>query len=161
MSNKKLAQYQAYSAASRTVPKTQQVVMLYDGVIRFLRQAKEAMLEKRIEDRFNLLLRASQIIVGLRSSIDYTVGGDVAHTLERFYTGIDVRILSLNFNKDGADLCDGIIEDLKSMRDVWDNIHQNYEGDAGSAPAAKPAAQTSAAVPHTASPTTSNVTLSA
>lgn len=118
--------YQAYSVATRTVPKIRQVVMLYDGAIRFVKQAKDAIRQKQIEDRFKLLVRASQIMVGLRSSIDYEQGGEVAHTLEHFYTSMDVRILSVNFAKqDGESLCEAIITDLKAMRDVWDTIDRN------------------------------------
>src|SRR5579884_4212560 len=92
-------QYQVYSLATRTVAKTRQVVMLYEGAIRFLRQAKDAIEEKRIEDRFRLLLRASEIVMGLCNSIDFEKGGEVAHTLLQFYTEMDKRILSINFAK--------------------------------------------------------------
>lgn len=118
----KPSQYQAYSLATRTVAKTRQVVMLYDGAIRFLQQAGVAITEKRIEERFKLLQRASEIIVGLQSSIDFDTGGEVAHTLHRFYSGISMRILSVNFEKDGAGICTEIIAELKQMRDIWDSI---------------------------------------
>lgn len=119
----KPSQYQAYSLATRTVAKTRQVVMLYDGAIRFLQQAKSAIEAHNIEDRFNLLQRASEVVIGLQSSIDFDTGGEVAHTLHRFYTDISMRILAVNFrDADGADLCSGIITDLKQMRDIWDGI---------------------------------------
>ena len=38
--------YKAYSRANHTVSKTRQVVMLYDGAIRFMQQAAEAMEKK-------------------------------------------------------------------------------------------------------------------
>jgi flagellar secretion chaperone FliS len=123
MATHKPSQYQAYSLATRTVAKTRQVVMLYDGAIRFLRQAEAAIAAKRIEERFKLLQRASEVIVGLQSSIDFDSGGEVAVTLHRFYSGISMRILSVNF-KDaaGAALCAEIITELKQMRDIWDSI---------------------------------------
>lgn len=130
MAQSKTAQYQAYSIATRTIAKTRQVVMLYDGAIRFLKQAKDAIVEKRIEDRFKLLLRASEIIVGLRNSIDFDNGGEISNVLERFYTGIDMRILSINFNKNGEAICEEIITDLKQMRDVWDHIDRTFSAQA-------------------------------
>lgn len=121
----KPSQYQAYSLATRTVAKTRQVVMLYNGAIRFLQQAQVAIGEKRIEERFKLLQRASEIVVGLQSSIDFDTGGEIAHTLHRFYTGVSLRILSVNFKRDeGAAICEEIITDLKQMRDIWDSIDQ-------------------------------------
>ncbi len=119
----KPTQYQAYSLATRTVAKTRQVVMLYDGAIRFLQQAKSAIESHNIEERFNLLQRASEVVIGLQSSIDFDTGGEVAQTLHRFYTDASMRILAINFkDSEGIELCAGIITDLKQMRDIWDGI---------------------------------------
>ncbi len=124
----KQSHYQAYSLATRTVPKTRQVVMLYDGAIRFLKQAIIALEEKRIEDRFNLLLKASKIINGLQGSIDFEKGGDVANTLFRYYTDMSIRILSVNLKpQESKKNCESIIEELKQMRDVWDNIDRTLD----------------------------------
>jgi flagellar protein FliS len=135
----KPSQYQAYSLATRTVAKTRQVVMLYDGAIRFLRQAEVAIDEKKIEERFKLLQRASEIIVGMQSSIDFDNGGDVAQTLHRFYTGISMRITAVNFEKDAKKACIDVIEELKQMRDIWDSIDLtlNKPEDGSAAPAAE------------------------
>ncbi len=123
MSPQKNAQYKAYSIATRTVAKTRQIVMLYDGAIRFLKQAQVASAENRIEDRFRLLVRASDIIVGLQSSIDFDNGGEVAQTLNKFYTNISMRILLVNSRpKEAVVLCEEIIGEIKQMRDVWDTI---------------------------------------
>jgi len=134
----KLPQYQAYSIATRTVPKTRQIVMLYDGAIRFIKQARIAAAEKRIEERFRFLSRASDVMVGLQNSIDYDNGGEVAMTLHRFYVNMCMRIMSVNINPKQADeLCEGILTDLKQMRDVWDTIDRtlNTGGDAAGAAA--------------------------
>jgi flagellar protein FliS len=119
------SQYKAYLKATNTVAKTRQVVMLYDGAIRFVKQAAIAIEETRIEDRFNLLCKASEIMVGLQGSIDFENGGEVASVLHAFYTSISRRIISVNFTKDkvlGQQQCNEIIEELKQMRDVWDSI---------------------------------------
>ena len=137
--------YNAYLKATGTVAKTRQVVMLYDGAIRFLKQAATAIREKRIEARYNLLNKASDVIVGLQSSIDFENGGQIAYTLHGFYTQITHRILSINFVRDMQESdkqCHEVITDLKQMRDVWDSIDQSLstktEGNAStsSAPAA-------------------------
>ena len=125
------SQYQAYSLATRTAPKTLQVVMLYDGAMRFLKQALAAIAENRIEDRFRLLARASEIMTGLQNSIDFEAGGEVAKVLHNFYVTMSMRILSVNFNaRDAKSLCEGIIGEIKQMRDVWEEIDRNLRGDA-------------------------------
>lgn len=120
--------YNAYSMATRTVAKTRQVVMLYEGIIKFLKQAEVAITEGRIEDRFNLLSKAAEIIVGLQSSIDFENGGNIASTLHNFYSNMSMRILAINFVKEPEKAkqdCEELIGELKQMRDTWENIDKN------------------------------------
>ena len=113
--------HQAYSQAFHTVGKTRQVVMLYDGMIRFLRQAREAIMEKRIEDRFNLLVKASDVVLGLQACLDFEQGGHVARILYDFYSSVDSRILTIQRTND-LGLCDELITELKEMREAWSTI---------------------------------------
>jgi len=116
--------YQAYAAATQTVAKTRQIVILYDGAIRFLQQAKEAIRERRIEDRYHLLIRASSIINGLQSCLDFEHGGNVAKILYQFYSSLDGRLFAIHHSS-SMESCDEVIADLKQMRDVWHEIDQN------------------------------------
>jgi len=118
--------YKAYHKASHTVSKTRQIVMLYDGTIRFLQQAGEAMEKNEYERRYNTLSRASEIISGLQGCLDFNTGGDMAKILFDFYSNIDLRILTLHRTNDKA-ACDAIIADLKQMRDSWDRIDRTNE----------------------------------
>lgn len=119
--------YQAYVQATHTAPKTRQVVMLYDGVIRFLQQAKEAIQEKRIEDRYHLVTKATEIIYGLQGALDFENGGRVAQILYNYYSAIDLRLFSIHHNN-SAETCDELIADLRQMRDVWAEIDRNAAG---------------------------------
>lgn len=116
-------QYQAYAAATQTVARTKQIVMLYDGVIRLMQQSKEAIKENRIEDRYKALTRASDIIMGLQGCLDFEVGGSVGQILYNFYSSIDGRISSIH-RSSSLETCDAVIFDVKQMRDVWDEIDQ-------------------------------------
>jgi flagellar secretion chaperone FliS len=115
--------YQAYAAATQTVARTRQIVMLYDGAIRFVSQAKEAIRERRIEDRYHLLIKASAIVNGLQSCLDFEQGGKVAKILYQFYASLDQRLFAVQ-RSDSIEECDGILSDLKQMRDVWQEIDQ-------------------------------------
>lgn len=114
-------QYQAYAAATQTVAGTRQVVMLYDGIIRYLQQAKEAMQDRRIEERYHLLTRASAIVFGLQNALDFEKGGDIATVLHDFYSSIDMRILTLH-RSNSIELCDALIAELRQMREAWQEI---------------------------------------
>lgn len=118
-----LFRYQAYAQATHTVAKTRQIVMLYDGAIRNIRQAKEAITAKRYEDRLNLLSRTSDILLGLQSALDFDQGGDIAKMLYDFYGSLEAQVRGIHrSNNLGA--CDEVIKELKDMRDSWDRIDQ-------------------------------------
>jgi flagellar protein FliS len=143
----------AYQQAVQTVNKSRQIVMLYDGIIRFLSQAREAMEEKRIEDRYNLLSRASQIIFGLQGSLDFDHGKDVAATLYDYYASVDARIMALHTSNSAKD-CQLLIDDLKQMRQIWADI------DAGKAPSDQTDAANAATQPASAQTIPTGLTLS-
>lgn len=137
--------YKAYSRASHTVAKTRQVVMLYDGAIRFLSQAKEAMEKNEIERRYTTLLRATDIIVGLQACLDFDAGGSAANVLFEFYNSMEMRIMQLHRTND-VEACATIIAELKEMREVWNGIDQQVQ------PAAATPQATAAGGPSPADP---------
>lgn len=147
------AQYQAYNAAAQTVGKTRQIVMLYDGAIRYMRQAGEAIKENRIEDRYNLLVKASEVILGLQGCLDFENGGQVAVILHDYYSSIDARIISIH-RSNNADMCEQIVSELKDMRDAWELIDREGVNHAAQADntAATSSDQTSATVAATPQP---------
>ncbi|MES2984038.1 MAG: flagellar export chaperone FliS [Pseudomonadota bacterium] len=135
--------YKAYSRANHTVSKTRQVVMLYDGAIRFLQQAIEAIEKKDYETRYHKLTRTCDIVIGLQSCLDFDAGGDSAKVLFDFYSAIDSRIFAVHRTND-IEECRKIIAQIKEMRDVWSQIDRGPDAataastGTGEAPAAKP-----------------------
>jgi flagellar secretion chaperone FliS len=123
--------YQAYAAATQTVAKTKQIVLLYDGAIRYVQQAKEAIREKRFEDRYNLLLKAAEIISGLQGCLDFENGKEVARVLYHFYSSIESRMFSIHHNN-SMDTCDELVAELKQMRDIWNEIDQTTSSSSAS-----------------------------
>lgn len=113
--------YKAYHKASHTVGKTRQVVMLYDGAIRFVQQAMEAIEKRDYETRYHKLMRVSDIITGLQACLDFESGGAVAKMLYDFYAALDLRIFAIHRTND-LEACKQVIADLKKMRDAWDRI---------------------------------------
>lgn len=146
MQKEQKLQYKAYAAATQTVARTKQIVLLYEGAIRFLQQAREAMVENRIEDRYKLLMKSSDIIGGLQACLDFDQGGQIAQILYGFYASIDGRIFSVH-RTGSIDTVDQIIAELRQMRDVWQEI-DNQTGGSEEAPAAAEEGQ-SASLPPT------------
>ena len=121
MSNVPARAAAAYGRAAQTIPPVRQVVMLYDGALRRLREARQAILEGRIEDRFLAVQKASAIIDGLHACLDFEHGGDVAPLLDRTYGYIGLRLQQINARQDPA-ICDELIAHLNELRQAWHTL---------------------------------------
>lgn len=122
-------QYKAYAAASMTVGKTRQVVMLYDGAIRFVQQAIEAIGREDYETRYNLLTKTSEIITGLQNSLDFENGGDIAKLLYDFYASLDARLFSVH-RSNSVPVLESVTKELRMMRDAWHEIDRQQAEEA-------------------------------
>lgn len=116
--------HSAYRNTSHMVRKTHQIVMLYDGIIRYVKQAKQAIEDNDIETRYNALTSACDIINGLQLSLDFDNGGDIAQLLYDYYAAMDMRLLSVHQSNDAA-LLDLTIKHLRMMREAWEEIDHN------------------------------------
>jgi flagellar secretion chaperone FliS len=139
--------YKAYSKATYTAPKLQQVVMLYDGTIRFVQQVREAIEKNDIETRFNKLVKAGDVIMALQASIDFDVNHEVAQILYDYYSQIDARIMAMHQHPT-LEMCDGVIRDLREMRETWAAIERAEQAKApgGAGPIAVAPEETSITV---------------
>jgi flagellar protein FliS len=95
--------------------------MLYEGAIRFLQQAVEAIEQGDANGRYKKLTRAGEIIIALQSAIDLVNGGPQAHALYDFYASLDGRILALHRSND-TEAGKQMIAEIREIRDVWDHI---------------------------------------
>lgn len=130
----------AYRSASETVTPATAIVMLYDGAMQRLHQAKAAIAENRIEDRFNLILKTTAIIQGLQCQLDFAAGGEIATLLDGYYDYLQQRLAMINIKNDPA-ICDEVVERLREMRASWAAIAQGETEHATAPPAeaARPA----------------------
>ncbi|HEV59013.1 MAG TPA: flagellar export chaperone FliS [Phycisphaerales bacterium] len=61
------------------------IVMLYEGAIKFLRQALAACEQGDYEKKGRLICRAQDIIFELNTVLDVEAGGDIAQNLRKLY----------------------------------------------------------------------------
>ncbi len=114
----------AYQTAALTVTPAQAIVMLYDGAVQRLLQAKRAILEGRIEERFALVTKAHAIVQGLQCQLDFDAGGEVAPLLDRYYAYLLHRMIQINVRNDPA-ICDEVMAHLREMRASWAAIAES------------------------------------
>ncbi|NCC23906.1 MAG: flagellar export chaperone FliS [Deltaproteobacteria bacterium] len=97
------------------------VVMLYDGAIKFLQQAKKKMAEKDYAQKGILISKALDIIAELDGSLNLERGGDVAENLHKMYFFCSTQLLKANLQMD-QELIDKVIDVLKGVRSAFAEI---------------------------------------
>src|SRR5690554_5699576 len=76
------------------------IIMMYDGAIRFINQAKKALAEKEFAPANNALQRAQDIIDELNINLN-PEAGEIAANLRNLYLFINQRLIEANVKKDG------------------------------------------------------------
>ena len=84
-------------------------------------EAKLAIAEGRIEDRFNAVQKAAAIVDALHACLDFERGGDIARLLDRLYIYVGLRLQAINTANDPA-LCDEVIARLGDLREAWNSL---------------------------------------
>lgn len=128
----------AYGRGSRPRADARMIVLLYDGAIGQLAQARAAIAAGAVEARWRHVRKATAIVDGLQGCLDHTAGREVAGLLDRFYDYVGMRLQQIDIRND-ASICDELIARLGEMRASWSAL-----SDAAAAPAA--------AVPATTTP---------
>lgn len=114
---------QAYrDSAVLTAPPERLVVMLYDGMHRFLFQAAVAMRAGDLATANAKLRRAEAIIQELRSTLDMSAG-EVATRLNSIYAFCQRHLLDARFQRDPERIED-VARMLGELREAWDQIAQ-------------------------------------
>lgn len=94
------------------------LILLYDGAIKFLNQAKIGIQNKDIELTHNNLIKAQNIISELRDTLDMEIGGELANNLYSLYNYFNRRLVQANIKKEIEPLNE-VLEHLKGLRDTW------------------------------------------
>jgi flagellar protein FliS len=106
------------------------ILMLFDGAIVSIAQAKRAIAERDFAGKGEALSRAIDIVdQGLRASLDAGKGGALAAQLDRLYQYISLRLLTASSRNDTAILAEAsaLLEDLRS---AWAAIEQQSKNGA-------------------------------
>jgi flagellar protein FliS len=144
MANSYMQRQNAYRQTQiHTASKEQLVLMLYDGVIRFSEQGREAITVKDLEKKQFALVRAQDIIFELVNGLDHERGGEIAANLSRLYAYAIKRLVEANLKNDPT----GIDE----AQDIFRNLREAWAGAMTKVAKEKAAGQTSP-VEHSTSP---------
>lgn len=121
------------------------VVALYDGILRFLYAAGEAVDRGDTVARRVAVKRALDIIIHLQARLRMDIGGRPAQVLSEFYASIFAEILQASQSASHARF-DHAIGCVRNVRDAWRQVARDPDAVSAAAPvavipAARPASE--------------------
>ena len=104
--------------AVQSASKEKILLMLYEGCIRFMKQALQCLDNKDIAGRGMNIGRAFDIVNELNNTLNHSVGGDIAKNLEQLYMFVNDQLTKANAHGDRKALADGI-KVMETLYDGW------------------------------------------
>ncbi len=107
----------------KTANQIRLIVMLYDGAIRHLNLALDAIAggHRRYDQVNNHIIATQDILSELTASLDFEKGGGLAKNLFSLYSFMNRRLLEANLKKDAAPLVE-VKKHLGELREAWEEI---------------------------------------
>jgi len=112
--NNPYAKYQENSVFTATPEEL--TLMLYNGLVKFILRAQQAVEKKDIAQANNDIKRAQDIVTELRSTLDLKY--DIAKQLDALYDFMYFTLVEANIKKDTKMLGD-VLRIAKELRDTW------------------------------------------
>ena len=112
--NAYLNQYQ--STQVDTASREQILIMLYDGAIRFTRQAITALEAGDQTGKIHGIQKALAIVAEFRNTLDHKIGGEISANLDALYEYMIQCLTQANLKNDAQPLhvVDGLLSDLRA-----------------------------------------------
>jgi flagellar protein FliS len=112
-----------------TTDQGQLLLMLYDGALKFLAQARERMLARDMAGKGVCISKTIDIVNELASSLNMERGGTLAENLNNLYFLCTTRLLMANAKLDVAQL-DSVVNILSGLRSAYAQIASTPEAQA-------------------------------
>ncbi len=101
-----------------TASREQILLLLYDGAIRFCKQAKKAIEENDAPSKGRFIGKAMAIITEFSNTLDHEIGGEIAANLDGLYTFMLKELTTANITNDPKPI-DTTCTMLCELRATW------------------------------------------
>jgi len=106
------------STGVATADSARLILMLFDGLLESLAVARGHITYSNVAGKGKAISRASGIVVGLQSALDFEQGGNLARNLDDLYSYVIRRLLHANANND-IDAIDEVRGLMQEIREAW------------------------------------------
>jgi flagellar secretion chaperone FliS len=103
------------------------VVVLYDMLLKDIREAVSALSAADIERRAAAIRHGLLVLQQLQSTLDMKQGGVVAQNLDRFYNYIRAKLLEAQI-KSSSEILEQQVTFVASIRDAWRQVRSEQMG---------------------------------
>lgn len=117
--------------AVMTATPEQLQLMLYDGAIRFARQAKDALAKRDLEKSCEKLLKAQRIIAEMQNGLRHDVNPTLCAQMAGVYGFIHDRLVHANMKQNSAAI-DEALTVLEHQRETWVMLLDKLKSEAAS-----------------------------
>ncbi len=108
------------------------VVLVFDGMLRLLYQARTAMSERDLEGQGEAIVGIQRILSVLADALDDTADPDLAAALRATYTRMINQLMEANI-RDDLGLLDGVIARTQQLAQAWRLAWENLTAAGGPA----------------------------
>lgn len=119
-------------------------LMLYDGAIRFTRQAIEAIGNRDWEKAFHAFTRTQKIILEMNAALNYKIDAELCKRTAGLYNFMYRKLVEASVQRDAA-IAEEVLHLLEYQRETWvmliDKLRQERSGE-NPAASPKPAVRT-------------------
>ena len=102
-----------------TASKERLLLMLLDGLVKFIRQAIGAIEEKNNEKTNTNLVKAQNIVSELMASLNMQAGGEISRSLSLLYDYMHRRLVEANMKKD-AEIAREVLGYAEEIKDAFE-----------------------------------------
>lgn len=92
--------------------------LLYSGFIERVAQARVAIVNNKVEVKGQKISKAIDILIGLRSALDFEQGKDISTQLDDLYEYMMHQLLDANINND-VTKCDEVTRLMLTIKEAW------------------------------------------
>lgn len=106
-----------------TASKERLLLMLLDGLVKFIRQGLTGIEEKDIKKSNTNLTKAQSIILELMATLNMEAGGEISRSLSLLYDYMHRRLVEANIKKD-ADIAREVLGFAEELKETFEEAYR-------------------------------------
>lgn len=109
-----------------TASKEKLLLMLYEGLVRFIKQAISSLEEKDYQKAHTNLIKAQNIILEFMATLNMEIGGELSKSLMALYDYMYRRLVEANIKKD-INIAKEVLEFAEELKEAFEEAYKKIK----------------------------------